>query len=83
MSSPTCLKDLRSFLGHTGFYRRFIKDFSQVALPLSTLLKKDVDFNFDEKCRHAFDTLKSMLVSPPILTAPNWNLHFELVKTSA
>jgi hypothetical protein len=54
---------LRSFLGHVGFYRRFIKDFSKITKPLTQLLQKDVAFDFDEKCLAASRTLKSALVS--------------------
>jgi hypothetical protein len=55
---PTNIKLLRSFLGHAGFYRRFIKDFSQITKPLTRLLQKDVEYDFDEECLHAFRTLK-------------------------
>ena len=51
---PTDIKSLRSFLGHARFYRRFIKDFSKITKPLTQLLQKDVEFNFDESCLHAF-----------------------------
>ncbi|XP_025981162.1 uncharacterized protein LOC114383786 [Glycine soja] len=54
-----------SFLGHAGFYRRFIKDFSKIAKPMSNLLNKDVVFLFDEDCLKAFNTLKTSLVSAP------------------
>jgi len=47
---PKCMKDIRSFIGHAGFYRRFIKDFSKIARPLTNLLVKDVPFIFDEGC---------------------------------
>jgi hypothetical protein len=57
---------LRSFLGHAGFYRRFIKDFSKITKPLTHLLQKDVAFDFDEECLAAFQTLKSALVSAPL-----------------
>ena len=75
---PTCLKELRSFLGHVGFYRRFIKGFSQIASPLSHLLQKEAEFDFSNSCKEAFIKLKSRLTSPPILVAPNWELPFEL-----
>ena len=75
---PTCLKELRSFLGHVGFYRRFIKGFSQIAAPLSYLLQKEAEFDFSSACKEAFVELKSRLISPPILVAPNWELPFEL-----
>ena len=76
---PTNIKGVRSFLGHAGFYRRFIRDFSKIAKPLSNLLVRDVPFNFDNECLHAFEILKSNLVSAPILVAPNWDLPFELM----
>jgi hypothetical protein len=63
---PTDAMSLRSFLGHAGFYRRFIKDFAKITKPLTHLLQKDVAFDFDEKCVEAFRTLKSALVSAPI-----------------
>jgi hypothetical protein len=47
---PVNVKGIRSFLGHAGFYRRFIKDFSFIARPLTRLLAKDVPFKFDDEC---------------------------------
>ncbi|RTK65733.1 hypothetical protein DRJ84_14965, partial [Enterococcus faecalis] len=47
---PTNVKAIRSFLGHAGFYRRFIKDFSKIAKPLSNLLAADTPFIFDKEC---------------------------------
>ena len=58
---PTNVKEVRSFLGHAGFYRRFIKDFSCIARPLMNLLAKETSFNFDEECLMAFYTLKKAL----------------------
>jgi hypothetical protein len=72
-------KSLRSFLGHAGFYRRFIKDFSKITKPLTHLLQKDVAFYFDEKCLAAFQTLKSALVSAPIIQPPDWSQPFEIM----
>jgi len=51
---PVNVKGIRSFLGHAGFYRRFIKDFSRIARPLSNLLNKDIVFKLDEECLIAF-----------------------------
>ena len=51
---PSNVKGIRSFLGHAGFYRRFIKDFSKIARPLSNLLNKDVIFNFEDDCSATF-----------------------------
>jgi hypothetical protein len=76
---PTDIKFLRSFLGHAGFYRRFIKDFSKITKPLTHLLQKDVAFDFDEKCLAAFRTLKSVLVSAPIIQPPDWSRPFEIM----
>ena len=52
---PTKVKGIRSFLGHAGFYRRLIKDFSKISRPLCRLLEKDANFDFDESCRSAFE----------------------------
>ena len=76
---PSSIKGIRSFLGRDGFYRRFIKDFSKITKPLCKLLEKDVPFVFDEKCLAAFQTLKSVLISAPVIIAPDWNLPFELM----
>jgi hypothetical protein len=76
---PTYVKYLRSFLGHAGFYRRFIKDFSKITKPLTHLLQKDVAFDFDAKCLAAFRTLKSALVSAPIIQPPDWSQPFEIM----
>ena len=74
-----CVKDIRSFLGHAGSYRRFIKDFSKIAKPLCKLLAKDAIFEFDEAYFNAFETLKRGLVSAPILQPPNWEQPFEIM----
>ena len=68
---PSSVKGIRSFLGHAGFYRRFIKDFSQIAKPLSSLLVQGTPFDFDEQCVQAFSVLKNRLVSTPIVVAPD------------
>ena len=59
---PTSVKGIRSFLGHAGFYRRFIKDFSKIAKPLTNLLTKDTLFVFDNDCLEAFCRLKEALI---------------------
>ena len=79
LPTPKCVRDIRSLLGHAGFYRRFIKDFSAIAHPLCNLLAKDVHFAWSQACDAAFDKLKTMLVSPPIMRSPNWNLPFEIM----
>ena len=67
MCTPATVKDVRSFLGHCGFYRRFIKDFAQITKPLTNLLVKDSDFDFSDECVQSFNRLKEALVSAPIL----------------
>ncbi|XP_019241564.1 PREDICTED: uncharacterized protein LOC109221543 [Nicotiana attenuata] len=67
------------FLGHAGFYRRFIKDFSKIANPMCKLLEKDAKFVFDEKCLKAFEELKQRLTTTPIIVTPDWSLPFELM----
>ena len=76
---PSLVKGIRSFLGHAGFYRRFIKDFSRIAKPLSSFLVQGTPFDFDEQCVQAFLILKDRLVSAPIVVAPDWDLQFELM----
>ncbi|KAM1006077.1 hypothetical protein ACFX2A_002871 [Malus domestica] len=79
LPSPTSVREVRSFLGHAGFYRRFIKDFSKIAQPLCRLLQKDVAFDFDDAYSTAFKQLKEALTSAPIITPPDWSLPFELM----
>ena len=76
---PTTVKGIRSFLGHAGFYRRFIQDFSKIARPLTRLLEKDAPFFFSNECVESFNTLKKKLTEAPILVAPDWDLPFELM----
>ncbi|GKD24301.1 reverse transcriptase domain-containing protein, partial [Tanacetum coccineum] len=64
---PTNIKGIRSFLGHAGFYRRFIKDFSKIARPLTKLLEKDTPFEFDDECQKAFESLKEKLICAPVI----------------
>ena len=66
-------------MGHAGFYRRFIKDFSKIARPLCRLLEKDTRFNFDYSYKAAFEEIKIKLVQAPIMAAPNWDQGFEIM----
>ncbi|GJS53893.1 reverse transcriptase domain-containing protein [Tanacetum coccineum] len=74
---PMNVKGVRSFLGHAGFYRRFIKDFSMISKPMTQLLMKDVKFDFFEDCKKAFNKLKEKLTTTPIIISPDWNVPFE------
>ncbi|KAK1678400.1 hypothetical protein QYE76_039248, partial [Lolium multiflorum] len=79
MPYPRDVKGIRSVLGHVGFYRRFIKDFSKISKPLTNLLQKDVPFVFDDDCKEAFETLKKALTTAPVVEPPDWNLPFEIM----
>nr|GEW81269.1 reverse transcriptase domain-containing protein [Tanacetum cinerariifolium] len=76
---PTTVKGIKSFLGHVGFYRRFIQDFSKIARPMTHLLEKETPFVFSKDCIDAFETLKKNLTEAPIFVVPDWNLPFELM----
>ncbi|GJV18575.1 reverse transcriptase domain-containing protein [Tanacetum coccineum] len=70
---------VRSFLRHAGFNRRFIKDFSKIAWPITKLLEKDTPFEFNDECQKAFELLKEKLTCAPVIISLNWNLPFELM----
>ncbi|GKF01576.1 reverse transcriptase domain-containing protein [Tanacetum coccineum] len=76
---PTTVKGIRSFLGHAGFYQRFIKDFSKISRPMTHLLEKNTPFIFLEDCILSFQTLKKKLTEAPILISPNWEQPFEIM----
>nr|GEY45897.1 reverse transcriptase domain-containing protein [Tanacetum cinerariifolium] len=76
---PTTVKGVPSFLGHAGFYRRFIKDFSKISRPITHLLEKNTPFIFSDNCIQAFETLKKKLTKAPILISPDWDLPFEIM----
>ncbi|XP_073057220.1 uncharacterized protein [Primulina eburnea] len=69
---PKNIKGIRSFLGHAGFYRRFIKDFSKITKPLCNLLEKDSTFIFDDDCLQVFEKIKRALVTASIMIVPDW-----------
>ena len=76
---PVNVKWIRSFLGHAGFYRRFIPDFSKIAQSLTELLANDVPFVFSDECLDAFEKLKQALRTAPVIQPPDLNLPFELM----
>ena len=71
---PNCQRDVRSFLGFTRYYRRFIEKFTKIAFPLFKLLTKDCEFNFNSDYQATFKTLKKRISEAPILKGPNWKL---------
>ena len=66
---PTNVKTIRQFLGHAGFYRRFIKDLSKIAKPLYKLLEKDAKFFWERECQKRFEELKFHLTTALIVRA--------------
>ena len=76
---PTSVKEVRRFLGHVGFYKRFIKDFSKIEKPLYELLEKDSNFFWDDRFQASFEGLKLHLTTAPIVRAHNWQLPFEVM----
>ena len=76
---PTTVKGIRSFLGHTRFYRRFITDFSKISRPLCRLLEKETKFEFNEKCKWSFEEIKDRLIKAPIMATPDWNKEFKIM----
>lgn len=79
LSYPKSVREVRSFLSHAGFYRIYIKDFSKITAPLCKLLQKEAKFNVNEEYKAAFDKLKQLLTTPPIINPPNWDLPFEVM----
>lgn len=76
--TPTKRKELQSFLGFCNFYRRFIRDFSHVARPLHDLTKRDVSFSWGVAEQSAFDTLKEMIATEPVLILPSQDDPFRV-----
>ena len=77
--SHTNVKTARQFLGHAGFYRRFIQDFSKITKSVYKLLEKDAKFEWDAECQEKFEELKAFLTTTPIVRAPDWHLPSEVM----
>jgi len=76
---PVNIKGIQSFLGHCVFYHIFIRNFSQIARPMTRLLTKDVPFEFDDECLESFNILKKTLTSAPIIQHHDWSLPFKIM----
>ena len=79
LPSPINVKNVRQFLGHAGFYRRFIMDFSKIAKHPYKLLEKDAKFIWDADYQKSFEELKAYLTTAPVVRALNWQLLFEVM----
>ncbi|KAL4303540.1 hypothetical protein GQ457_10G011170 [Hibiscus cannabinus] len=80
---PTTVKGIRSFLGHAGFYRRFIEDFSKITKQLCSLLEQGKPFEFNNDCIKTFNLQKQKLVTAPIVEPPDWKLPFKLMSDAS
>ncbi|XP_026378326.1 uncharacterized protein LOC113272743 [Papaver somniferum] len=79
LPQPRSVREIRSFLGHAGFYRKFIENLSKISRPLCSLLAKDVAFVFDDACKEAWEQLKALLTSALIVRPPDWTLLFGIM----
>jgi hypothetical protein len=74
---PTTASEIQSFLGLTGYYRRFIKDFSKIAKPMTKLLEKNKAFEWTKECQASFEELRKRLTSAPVLVLPDLTKKFD------
>jgi hypothetical protein len=75
---PTTVHQVRSFLGLAGYYRKFIPDFSKIVKPITSLLKNDTKFNWSSRCNEAFEQLKVLLTTTPVLAQPDIEKPFDV-----
>jgi hypothetical protein len=75
---PTKVHQVRSFLGLAGYYRRFIPDFSKIVKPIMSLLKNGTKFDWSSKCNEAFEQLKVLLTTAPVLAQPDIENPFDV-----
>jgi hypothetical protein len=76
--TPTTASEIQSFLGLVGYYRRFIKDFSKIAKPMTKLLEKNKAFEWIAKCQASFEELRKHLTSAPVLVLPDLIEKFDI-----
>ena len=74
--TPSCVKDVQSFLGFCNFYHTFISDFSNIMRPLNNLTCKNCQWHWSNECDQAFRRLKEACASEPVLKTPDWNKPF-------
>ena len=69
--TPTCVQDVRSFLGLCNFYQRFVPEYATISAPLTDLEKKGLEWNWTDVEQQAFEKLKSKLLKSPVLIVPD------------
>ena len=77
-SIPTTVTEVQSFLGLAGYYQRFFEGFSKIAKPMTSLMEKEREFKWDEKCQDSFDQLNMRLMSPPVLVMLDLQKGFDI-----
>ena len=78
LAPPTCVREIRGFLECVGYYRRFIDGYARKAIPLTELLKKNVEFSWSPERQGAFEELKLTLAKAPVLSPPDWKKEFHV-----
>lgn len=78
LEASRSVKQLHTTLGHTGYYRKFIKIYAQITASMEKLLKKDVTFWWNNDCKKILDVLKEKMASPSILVFPKWDEEFHV-----
>jgi hypothetical protein len=78
LPAPKIVCQLRAMLGHMGYYRKFIKGYSQITTPMEKMLRKDTKYQWNDECQHGLDTLKEKMVTAPILVFLDWEKTFHV-----
>ena len=78
LKAPINAKKIRIFLGHTGYYRKFVRQYFDITYPLEELLRADVPYQWTTECQQSFELLKRKLVEAPILKFPDWSRKFHV-----
>ena len=78
LQAPRSVKQLCATLGHTSYYRKFIKSYAQIMALMEHLLKKDATYCWNEECNKSLETLKEKMASAPILVFPKWDIEFHV-----
>ena len=75
---PKSVCQLRATLGHIGYYRKFINRYAHINVPMEKLLKKDIEFQWNDECQQSLDILKEKMETTPILVFPDWSKEFHV-----